>query len=115
VKDYARYGGAGITICAEWRGSFQAFIDHMGKRPAGNYSIDRIDGTKGYEPGNCRWATLGQQAINKRTVKLTKESVAEIMALAAAGASNRELHRKFGVAPATIADVRNGKSWRGVS
>jgi hypothetical protein len=30
-------------------------------------SIDRIDGTKGYVPGNLRWATAKEQAYNRKT------------------------------------------------
>lgn len=38
----------------------------MGERPEGT-TIDRIDGSLGYGPGNCRWATIIQQQANIST------------------------------------------------
>ncbi len=63
-KYYADYGGRGITVCARWL-SFENFLADMGERPAGR-SIDRIDNARGYEPGNCRWATAREQRANQR-------------------------------------------------
>ena len=62
--NFAKWGGRGITVCDEWRNSFEAFYAHVGERPPGK-SIDRINNDLGYEPGNVRWATASEQAQNK--------------------------------------------------
>ena len=64
-KDYPRYGAVGIHVAAEWRASFSAFFAHIGPRPVGT-SVDRIDGRRGYEIGNVRWATPQEQARNRK-------------------------------------------------
>jgi hypothetical protein len=42
----------------------------MGDRPFKKAQIDRIDNTKGYSPGNCRWVTPSVNARNKSSSKI---------------------------------------------
>jgi hypothetical protein len=65
---YKNYKLRGISVCEEWKKDFNAFYEwaiNNGYYPT--LSIDRIDGTKGYSPDNCRWATAKMQANNIKT------------------------------------------------
>jgi len=53
-KDYHSYGGKGIKVDTQWN-SFTKFLEDMGERPSKEYSLDRVDSNKNYEPSNCQW------------------------------------------------------------
>lgn len=59
----AKYYGD-VSMAPRWE-AFESFLADMGERPEGT-TLDRIDPTGDYEPGNCRWATLQDQRANRR-------------------------------------------------
>lgn len=68
TRSFHRYGGRGISVCAEWVGDFPAFLAHVGPKPTPKHSLDRYPNPDGnYEPGNVRWATRSEQRANLGT------------------------------------------------
>lgn len=70
---YKNYGGRGIKFLFATLDEFAAWVLYnLGPRPGTEYSLDRIDNNRHYEPGNLRWATRTEQARNKRQYKRTE-------------------------------------------
>jgi hypothetical protein len=63
---YPNYGGRGIRICDRWSSDFSSFIADVGRRPAADLTLERIDNDGHYEPGNVKWATRLEQRANQR-------------------------------------------------
>lgn len=109
---YRWYGARGIAVCDRWR-VFAMFAADMGERPSPKHSIDRIDVTGNYEPGNCRWVMGAQQARNRRSSRLTEDDVRWMRwARAYAGVQLSRLGTAYGVAKSTAADAISGRRWQ---
>mgnify|MGYP000409137109 CR=1 FL=1 len=73
-KEYHRYGGRGIIVCAEWETDFSSFREWaLSSGYQDNLTIDRIDNDLGYAPSNCQWLT---RAENSTKIKKDKSKSA---------------------------------------
>ena len=62
---YEAYGGRGIKVCDRWIDSYANFLLDMGRKPTCRHTLERCELDGDYEPENCVWATLEDQANNK--------------------------------------------------
>ena len=76
-SSYKNYGAIGITRAEEFS-DFQVFASYLEALPGYNdreklgLTLDRINGSLGYAPGNLRWATKTTQTINSRRRRTSK-------------------------------------------
>jgi hypothetical protein len=54
--------------------SFEALIADIGFKPSPKLSLDRIDNSGHYEPGNVRWSTPEVQVLNRRLISAANTS-----------------------------------------
>lgn len=73
---YKRYGGRGIKVCDRWNANdgsgYLNFLADMGRKPSPQHSLDRIDPDGEYCPENCRWATIKEQNMNKKSTTVVE-------------------------------------------
>jgi hypothetical protein len=108
-KDYYNYGAKGILICDEWLSDSNTFCKwalETGYKE--DLTIDRIDGAKGYNPDNCRWANAKEQGRNTRRNVLTMELAEEIRG---SNMTQVALAEKYKVSLSTIWLVINNRIW----
>jgi len=106
--DYQRYGARGIQVCNRWL-HFANFLEDMGERPIGT-TLDRIDNTGNYEPGNCQWATSTVQHKDQR--KLTDS---EALTIYLDSRPNSVIASEHGVRRQVVSKIKLRQLYRHVS
>jgi hypothetical protein len=112
-KSYKDYGGRGIEICEDFLSPeyFFEWAVGSGYIEGEGMMIERKDGSRGYYPENCTWATIVEQNRNKRDTKLTLEKAKECRDMRDAGFSLADIARRFSCSPMTASRAVRGISW----
>lgn len=98
AKDYSERG---ITMHPGWVNDYAAFFQYIGPAPSSAHTVDRLDNSKGYEPGNVSWVTREVNCNNKRNnVTITYKGEVK---------TATQWARELGIKPSIILDrVRSG-------
>lgn len=99
---WERYGGRGISVCDQWRHSFENFWMDMGTTWKQGLTIHRKNNDGNYSKTNCCWATYKTQALNRCNSISVEDAPIDF----------REEAIKRGVKISTFYwRVKNGRNW----
>jgi hypothetical protein len=74
---YKRYGGRGISVCAEWLASSLSFCEWaMANGWASGLQLDRRDNDGNYTPENCRFVSRKVNGRNKGNTRRVSDGAA---------------------------------------
>ncbi len=110
-KEFERYSRLGVY--KPWLQDFEAFFEHVGERTSAALTLERIDNSVGYFPGNVCWANRGAQARNTRRnvkVRVNGKLLLAVDAARVAGVSRGVLddfihHRRKAPLPGVLHDA----------
>ena len=106
------YGGRGISYCEEW-GTFLNFYKDMFPEWESGLMLDRVDNNEGYSKGNCRWVTARENALNRRSTRITQDIANSIRELYKTGRYTQgNLAERFGVSQPYISDILTHRAWK---
>jgi hypothetical protein len=109
-KEFKNYGARGIQVCERWM-TFANFLADIGHKPSPKHSIERINNDKGYEPGNCKWATMSDQVRNRRVTKLSPMAARVIRRLRGTDLTRKQIADLFSVCVSTVKQIWSGQRW----
>ena len=102
--DYPYYGGRGVTFWPGWD-SYEVFAAAVGPHPGTGWTLDREDNSKGYEPGNVRWATRKTQAHNRPGYVVGQKVADQIRSEYLPGVRQVDLAAKYGISQVTVSKI----------
>ena len=112
-SDYYNYGGRGIMVCDEWINNQDAFVEWSLKNGwEKGLSIDRINNNYGYNPENCKWSTIIEQARNKRNNKFNLEKAENVRLKYKEGISVKELSIIYDTCPTNVRHIIHNRTWK---
>jgi len=70
LRNYKHYGERGISVCIEWRNSFEEFSNWATQNGYNDHLVlDRINNDGNYQPDNCQFITPDE---NKRKTRKSR-------------------------------------------
>ena len=112
VDAYPHYGGKGIKVCDEWLDFITFHSWAMENGYAHGMTIDRLDNSKDYHPGNCRFVSWTEQGRNTSRVKINVKTAREIKKYLALGYKPKKLSELLYVSYHIVKDIKRGKTWK---